>query len=123
MSDDDQRSFFTPPSEEVTKVTEKAIAKAERGTDPRWRMKALNALFGVCEWKSEFTTDDVWTWLEIDEVVPPREPSALGPIMRVGSSMKWAESTNMTRESTRPSQHRRPQRVWHSLIYRQGGTV
>lgn len=110
-------SISQPPSPEVTKATEEAIDRARRGTAAEWRVLAINALYGLCLNKAEFTSDDLWGCLEIDGVEPPREPSALGPIMRVGKGMGWAETTNMTRESSRPIQHRKPQRVWRSLIY------
>jgi hypothetical protein len=118
MSNEQQHNLFSRHSDEVNSATEEGIAKVERGTDPHWKFRAMVELYYICEVFQEFTSDNVWWRMEDMGMKAPREPSAMGPIMRMGKSMGWMESTNITKESDRPTRHRTPQRVWRSLIYR-----
>jgi len=103
-------------------VTEGAIDRVDEAADPEWKVGAEYCLLLVCERLSIFTADDVWEELDAAGIEWPHEPSALGPIMRTGKANGWANSTNYTRECKRPKAHRKPQRVWESLVFK-GGTA
>lgn len=59
-----------------------AMERVERGTDPEWEAAAESAVRGLADLKASFTPDDVWEYLERIGVPPPREPRALGPILK-----------------------------------------
>lgn len=63
-----------------------AMEKAQRGTDPDWEAAAVEAVLSLVEREkvssTPFTPDDVWDWLGTNGWEPPREPRALGPILR-----------------------------------------
>lgn len=62
--------------------------RAERGTDPDWETKAVEVITSLANtvdaWgaRERFTADDIWEELERRQVPPPREPRALGPILK-----------------------------------------
>jgi len=105
-------------SEAVREVTEAAIEKSERGTSLVWREIALNTLHRLCKARpgGTITADDVWIALEQNANDMPREPSALGPVMRAGKKAGWMTATNRTIESVRPTQHCKPLRIWESTF-------
>jgi hypothetical protein len=113
-----QRSLFSKRNPEVNGAIEEAVARVDRGADPGWKFHALEAVFAVAQRHEMFWADHVWWELEGRGIEGPREPSALGPVMRMGKSMGWIESTKMTKESERPCAHGKPNRVWKSLVFR-----
>lgn len=73
----------TPERAEAEKT--EAMAKAERGTDPDWAGAAIDAIRTLRD-QGDFTADDVWVLLEERQVPAPREPRALGPILKAMST-------------------------------------
>jgi hypothetical protein len=111
-------NFLTDGEKELAiAATEEGIARAEAGAMREWRGLAIWALERAARNHEEFTADDVWAILETARVSPPREPSAMGPILREGRALGYCISTNKTRESRRPKAHRRPLRVWASPFF------
>ncbi len=63
--------------------TTEAVERVERGTDDDWAKAATEALTYLARTSTEpFSTDDAWVLLEEMEVPPPREPRAMGPVVR-----------------------------------------
>jgi hypothetical protein len=98
-------------------ATEEGIARAEAGALAKWRGLAMWAMERAARQQKDFTADDIWAILEIAQVPQPREPSAMGPVLREGRARGYCVSTNRTRESRRPAAHRRPLRVWQSKFF------
>jgi hypothetical protein len=69
---------------------DEAMDRARRGTDPEWAAKAAEAIRDLATVEEltgdPFTADDVWELLESRQVPAPREPRALGPILRALST-------------------------------------
>lgn len=65
-----------------------ALAQVEENTDtdPEWAEYAENLVREIASGpdakRLQFSSDDVWDLLRNDEIAPPHEPRALGPIMR-----------------------------------------
>ncbi len=67
---------------EYTIATEQALATVEQGTDPAWAVRAVEAVHQLANRQEPFTPDDVWDYLTDQGVEQPREPRALGPIIK-----------------------------------------
>lgn len=93
-------------------VTDAAIATAGRGADPRWVHWADRAIRHAAARAARFTTDDVWDLLETWEVDPPREPRALGAVLRRLAREGVITSTGTYIKSSRVECHKRPVVVW-----------
>ena len=98
-------------AESFVATTERAIAKAKRGMDADWAARAQSVISGICRTQQTFTADDVWEHIE-----HPREPSALGVVLRRAAKQGDCICTDQYAQSTRPATHRRPLRVWRSLV-------
>jgi len=109
-------AVFAPRPQVVTDAIEEAVARVTRGTDPDWKRAALSAVYFVATQNEFVTADPVWHELDARGIERPREPSALGPVMRTAKMLGWLESTDRTLESERPEAHGKPQRVWRSLV-------
>ena len=97
-------------------ATEGAIQQVAENADPVWMARALECVHAVCKANEEFTTDDVWESLESAGLPPPREPSAIGPVLRRARSQGWCICTTMHQVSNRVSRHRNLLRVWKSQV-------
>ena len=99
------------------KARDKAIDQVERNADPDWKKEARTAIEVLAASRDEFTTDAVWAVLEKrDVLVITHEKRAMGAIMRSAQKDKWVEGTDRHVLSTRKKCHRRPIRVWRSLV-------
>jgi hypothetical protein len=78
--------------------------------------RALRAVMRIARSKSRFTTDTVWKLLQRREQAHVAEPRAMGAVMRRACSEGFIRSTDEWQLSKRPACHRRPLRVWRSLI-------
>jgi hypothetical protein len=97
---------------EGEKRRDAAIERVDRNADDDWKAKAMDAVRQVCRMRDEFTTDAVWAILDREGVKPPREPRALGAVMRRASSAGLIERTDRFVPTTRPQAHRKPTAVW-----------
>jgi hypothetical protein len=95
------------------KARDQAIDQVQRSADQAWLARAMEVVCKLAAQKDEFTSDDVWRHLE-----SPREPRALGAVMRDAMRERVILRTSRTVESTRGINHRRSLRVWASLIRR-----
>ncbi len=82
-----------------------------------WTRYALAAVRQAARSAEEFTTDEPRAELERRGIGDPPEPRAWGAVMREAASRGWCEATDQTRPTERPDAHRRPVRVWRSLVY------
>lgn len=96
---------------------DEGIARADYYADLEWRTAAYTALVDVAYLTPFLTSDDVW-----DRIDGPttHEHRALGAIFRRASEAGVIAPTDTYRPTSRPSAHRRPIRVWRSLICREG---
>jgi hypothetical protein len=83
-------------------------------TDPKWREKAAEAVVAVAAQFAEFTTDEVWAAL--GEAAGAGDPRAMGAVMEAAAARGAITKTTRHRPSTRPECHRRPVRIWRSLV-------
>lgn len=93
---------------------ESAIVRALEHADAGWVTLALAAIFRVASSEELFTTDSVW--LEGEGLPAPREPRAMGSVMRIAEKAGWITPTRDHWLSKRPVCHRRPLRVWQSNL-------
>jgi hypothetical protein len=91
---------------------DQAIATVEAGASPEWKAEALETVYFVATHKDEFTTDEVWVKLK----TKTRENRAMGAVMLTAVKMGYVRPTQRFTPSLRPSQHRRPLRVWESTL-------
>lgn len=94
---------------------EEAIARAGAAADSDWKVLARKAIEQLARARETFTTDDVWKLLPAD-VAETHEPRALGAIMRAAARDGIIEATDEWTLSEQVSCHRRPKRVWRSLV-------
>lgn len=90
-----------------------AIDQAETNAGEEWNKLAESILVRVARTKLELTTDDLRLAGLPD---PPNDPRALGAVMRNGAMGGIIVRTDRTINTTRVSAHRRPLRIWRSLI-------
>ena len=89
---------------------EEAIERVDAHADDEWKALALNTAEKVARGMASFTSDDLW----LAGLPTPREPRALGPVMREIVKLGWAEVTDEYRPSVR--RHSTPLRVYRSLL-------
>lgn len=87
-----------------------AMDKAERGTDPDWETKATEAVRFLAS-IGDFNPDDIWERLEDQRVAPPREPRALGPVLKRMANAKLIRAKGFTESRRR---HGAPVRVYEA---------
>jgi len=93
---------------------EHGIGNALKHADAGWLTEALAAVFRVASSQENFTVDHVW--LDGEGLSSPREPRAMGAVMRIASKAGWISPTPDHWMSKRPACHRRPLRVWQSRL-------
>ena len=98
---------FDAPSAKIV-----AITKVERHADPAWLQMADFAVQQLCRTEAEFTTDDVWEWLDRNTHLRPHEPRAMGAVMRKAAVVGLIEATQRYVQSRRDECHGRPVAVW-----------
>ncbi len=99
-----------------------AIARVDAHASDAWKREAMAATRAVAEQMAEFTTDPVWAVLEERKVPAPHEPRAMGAIMKGAVDDGLCKRTERHKNSVRPGCHRRPMRVYESLIYKRTPT-
>jgi hypothetical protein len=98
-----------------------AIAKVDAAADAAWKAWARQAVLEVCREIDTFTTDEAAE--RLDKLLTgaaveaaTHDPRAWGAIMRAAAQQGWCEATGDMRLTVNPSAHRRPKRVWRSLL-------
>lgn len=70
-------------------ATDEAVKRVEDHADPAWKSLAIRTVRYVCERREFFTADDLW-----EAGLPePREPRAIGPVMRRAQTAGLCEQT------------------------------
>jgi hypothetical protein len=99
---------------------DEALERVERNADDEWKQAAIDAVRWLAQRRTAFTTDAVWHVMRRDyQDAHTHEPRALGATMRKAAGLGLVEPTDEHRLSTNPDCHRRPKRVWRSLIMEQ----
>ena len=86
---------------------------AEKKRD--WSTTAAHGLIVVARQKQMLTSDDLWEWLRVFDVEPV-DNRAMGAVFRNGYRDHLIVPLNQWQESRRLVAHRRPIRVWKSLL-------
>lgn len=81
-------------------------------TNAAWMRGAIETVREIAQTHRTLTADDVWAKLRF----PPLDGRQLGPLMLACQRLGLVEPTEEHRRSSRPGVHRRPVRVWRSLI-------
>jgi hypothetical protein len=108
----EQGRLFDPAEGERRR--ERAITIVDEAADNDWKDAAETAIGIVASRLVTFTTDDVWAYLDVLKMPPPREPRAMGAMMRQAQRNLVIVPTARWQLSKRPECHRRPLRVWLS---------
>ena len=108
-----QPTLFDAPA--ALEARDKAIARVDRNTDPRWKTHANQAIEALCRLRREFTADDVWDYLDAHQLDRPDEPRALGAILRSAAHQGLIAATDRYVNSERPECHARPVKVWRAI--------
>lgn len=93
--------------------TKQALAQVDTNADVVWKSRAEFVVLYVAGSQEFFSSNDIWPYLD-----EPREPRALGTIMKAIQALGCITSTETFTKSNRPTQHNRPIRVWRSLVCR-----
>ena len=93
-----------------------AIDRVGQAADPDWLDLAAAAIKHLAETRPAFTSDQVWQ--QVAGASPPREPRALGVVMRRAAKAGLIEATGRWIASGRVAAHSNPKRIWRSLVYR-----
>lgn len=109
---EDQETLFDPLA--AIAARDEAIQRVDDHAAPEWKALAHKTLREVAAATAEFTTDD----LIRAGLNKPREPRALGAIMRWGVSHGLIEATGRVRRSEQVTNHSRPMAVWRSRVYK-----
>ena len=93
--------------------------RAKRHSDPEWYRCMLICAQEVARNRPFFTTDEV---VKLKVYLFPNatthEQRAIGPLMKDVAKLGYCVRTGDWHESSQAQNHRRPQRMWSSLIYR-----
>ena len=91
----------------------RAITLAWEGADEQWKERALSLLRTIAERQPFLASDDLWA----EGLEQPREPRALGPCMLLAQREGWLQPTQRHRMSGKRTCHKRPVRVWRSMVW------
>lgn len=89
-----------------------AIRQVEQHADPQWLAAALSIIKRLCVHKLYLTSDTVWAGLADAGIPAPREPRALGAVMRTAAKDGLIEPTGRYVASERVECHGRPIAIW-----------
>ncbi len=93
------------------------IDRVERKADGDWLLYAQRGLRAVARYQSTFTSDDIWDWLkQVPDLPETKDNRAMGAVFRNGYRDHLIVPINKWQASRRRIAHRRPVRVWKSLI-------
>jgi hypothetical protein len=89
-----------------------SIRRVHEHADPAWLAQAYSAIQHLCAQRFSFTSDDVWALLDARNVPAPREPRALGAVMRQAARDGLLEASGEYVQSERSECHNRPVAIW-----------
>lgn len=89
-----------------------ALERVDAAADPEWKDTALEAVYQVCRTHLVFTSEDVWN----AGLAKPREPRALGPVLKRATAMGWCHPTVGFVTSSMTTRHAAPVRQYRSLV-------
>ena len=112
---DGQGTFWRFNAEAGTRLRDEAIANVEIRS-AAWRAVAYDALRLAARTRRYLTSDHVWAILDGWDIPRPDEPRAIGPVMIRGVAQGLVELTTSHVLSTQAQQHRRPLRMYRSLV-------
>jgi hypothetical protein len=109
-------------SDLAQQVTEAGVARVEAHVASEMADAMRLVVAAVARRQPFLTSDDIWaTARMLDVDLSQANPSALGGAFRSVARDGLILLTDERRESQRPPQHRKPLRVWRSLVYQKAG--
>ena len=93
---------------ESVRQRDTALARVEAHADDSWLARARAVVLSVSASRTEFTSDDLWS----AGLPKPREPRALGAVLRELARQGLIESTGRFVRTTQVSRHAAPILVW-----------
>ena len=97
-------------------VDELIIEPVISGKD--WLLHAERGVRIIARRQEQLTSDDIWEWLlKLELNLEVHEPRAMGAVLRNAARDHIILPVNQWQESTRPIAHKRPVRIWKSLIF------
>lgn len=89
-----------------------ALEQVEANADAEWIAAAKAVVWALIKLGEPFTSDHIWRGLDERGVGKPREPRALGAVLRAAAKAGYIQSTGEWFKSERPENHSRPVAVW-----------
>jgi hypothetical protein len=105
--------------QEATTLRDTALAQVEANANTDWCNLTVALIESIARQQPELTSDDVWKALADFPNYKTHQPSAMGAMFKRASSKKLIAATDRFVQSTRPSSHARPIRVWSSQIIKE----
>jgi hypothetical protein len=97
---------------DAEEARDEALGRVERGAGD-WFQRARDTVQLVALARFDFTTDEVWDALGEDR---PKEPRALGAVMKAMAGEGKIRATGEYRKSVRVDCHARPVAVWRVCL-------
>ena len=94
---------------------DQSIDLVEKGADSQWKKEVETAIQKIVRIRETFTTDDVWAAMP-EGIRDDVEPRAMGAMMRNAAKSGLCVALSQWKPSVRVCCHRRPLRVWRSLV-------
>lgn len=108
--------LFDFDAERSAKKRDEAI-HAVGDSHAQWVARCVLEIATLAKHNATFTTDDVWKVMSTVDATP-REPRAMGAAMVTARRAGWISPTNEYRPTDAVQAHRRPIRIWKSLVRR-----
>jgi hypothetical protein len=109
MTMNDQLTFDATLS---AAARDEAVQRVDQAADPEWKDYAYEAVLATAREKpGGFIVDDVWKHIPAG-VEQPREPRAMGAVMRRAQKAGVIVPTDQYQLSMRITAHRNPRRIW-----------
>lgn len=103
--------------DQAERAKQEGMEVSYRNAESVWKNAAAARLRWLAEHCREFTSDQVVTYLD-DQGITTGNNSALGAIFTAAARMGIIQATGYYKESTRPSRHQAPVRIWKSNVFR-----
>ena len=109
----DQGNLFDPA--EGARRRDEAMNRVTLNNQ-EWVLRAMEAATIAARNNDTITSDDVWRALDLLQIGPPTNKKAMCGVMKGAAASGWIKWTKEYRSSERVACHRRPVRVWASLV-------